>query len=59
MGIGIEIDAAGANEIAARQRGEDAIIAIQGALILCHGLKDFVPFKRVLKQLPQQLCQDI
>jgi TetR/AcrR family transcriptional regulator, lmrAB and yxaGH operons repressor len=51
--------AAGVNEIAARQRGEDAIIAIQGALILCHGLKDFTPFQRVIKQLPQQLCQDI
>jgi TetR/AcrR family transcriptional regulator, lmrAB and yxaGH operons repressor len=50
---------AGANETAARQKGEDAVIAIQGALILCHGLKDFTPFQRVIKQLPQQLCQDI
>jgi TetR/AcrR family transcriptional regulator, lmrAB and yxaGH operons repressor len=43
----------------AKQRSEDAIIAIQGALILCHGLKEFTPFDRVLKQLPQQLCEGI
>ncbi len=51
--------AAGLDEILAKQRGEDAIIAIQGVLILCHGLKDFAPFDRVLKQLPQQLCEGI
>ncbi|HAG79783.1 MAG TPA: TetR/AcrR family transcriptional regulator [Cyanobacteria bacterium UBA12227] len=50
---------AGLDETLAKQRGEDAMIAIQGALILSHGLKDFAPFQRVLKQLPQQLCQDI
>ncbi|OLP18422.1 TetR family transcriptional regulator [Leptolyngbya sp. 'hensonii'] len=50
---------AGLDETLARQRGEDAMIAIQGALILSHGLKDFAPFQRVLQQLPQQLCQDI
>jgi TetR/AcrR family transcriptional regulator, lmrAB and yxaGH operons repressor len=49
---------AGLDETLAKQRGEDAIIAIQGALILSHGLKDFAPFERVLKQLPQQLCRD-
>ncbi len=47
---------AGLDETLAKQRGEDAIIAIQGALILSHGLKDFAPFQRILKQLPQQLC---
>jgi TetR/AcrR family transcriptional regulator, lmrAB and yxaGH operons repressor len=51
--------AAGLDEILAKQRGEDAIIAIQGVLILCHGLKDFAPFDRVLKQLPQRLCEGI
>lgn len=49
--------AGGLDETLAKQRGEDAIIAIQGALILCHGLKDFAPFERVLQQLPQQLCE--
>jgi TetR/AcrR family transcriptional regulator, lmrAB and yxaGH operons repressor len=51
--------AAGLDRTLATQRGEDAIIAIQGALILCHGLRDFGAFDRVLKQLPQQLCGGI
>jgi AcrR family transcriptional regulator len=51
--------AAGLDETLAKQRGEDAMITIQGALILSHGLKDFALFERVLKQLPQQLCQGI
>ncbi len=51
--------AAGLDETLAKQRGEDAMIAIQGALILSHGLHDFVPFQRMIQQLPQQLCQDI
>jgi TetR/AcrR family transcriptional regulator, lmrAB and yxaGH operons repressor len=50
---------AGLDKTLAKQRGEDAMIAIQGALILSHGLKDFAPFQRVLKQLPQQLCQGL
>jgi AcrR family transcriptional regulator len=48
---------AGMDETLAQQRGEDAMIAIQGALIVSHGLKDFAPFQRVIQQLPQQLCQ--
>jgi TetR/AcrR family transcriptional regulator, lmrAB and yxaGH operons repressor len=51
--------AAGLDESPAKQRGEDAVIAIQGALILCHGLRDFGAFDRILKQLPEQLCQGI
>jgi AcrR family transcriptional regulator len=50
---------AGLDEKLARERGEDAMISIQGALILCHGLKDFATFQRVLEGLPQQLCRDI
>jgi hypothetical protein len=42
----------------ARERGEEAIIAVQGSLILSHGLNDFTPFKRMMQQLPQQLCRD-
>jgi TetR/AcrR family transcriptional regulator, lmrAB and yxaGH operons repressor len=42
----------------ARQRAENAVIAIQGALILAQGLDDLAPFDRVLKQLPQQ-CTNI
>lgn len=51
--------AAGLNETLAKQRGEEAVIAVQGVLILSHGLNDFTPFERVIKQLPQQLCQNI
>lgn len=47
--------AAGLDKTLAKQRGEDAVIAIQGALIL----KDVAPFQRVLKQLPAQLCRDL
>jgi TetR/AcrR family transcriptional regulator, lmrAB and yxaGH operons repressor len=50
---------AGLDKSLAKQRGEDAMIAIQGGLILCHGLQDFTPFERVLKQLPQRLCEGI
>jgi AcrR family transcriptional regulator len=50
---------AGLDETLAQQRGEDVAIAIQGSLILSHGLNDFVSFERVIKQLPQQLCQDL
>ena len=50
--------AAGLDETLAKARGEDAIIAIQGALILAYGLKDVAPFQRALKQLPAQLCRD-
>ena len=50
---------AGVESNLAQQRGEDAIIAIQGALIVSRGLNDCAPFQRVIQQLPQQLCQDI
>jgi TetR/AcrR family transcriptional regulator, lmrAB and yxaGH operons repressor len=50
---------AGLDEKSAKERGEDAMIGIQGALILSHGLRDFTPFQRVLEQLPKQLCRDI
>ncbi len=51
--------AAGLDEKLARQRGEDAIIAIEGALILSHSLGDSSLFQRVIKELPQQICQDL
>jgi TetR/AcrR family transcriptional regulator, lmrAB and yxaGH operons repressor len=50
---------AGLDKTLAKQRGEDTIIVIQGALILCHSLKDFAPFDRVLRQLPLRLCEGI
>jgi AcrR family transcriptional regulator len=48
----------GLNENEARQRGEDGVIAIQGALIVAQGLDDLAPFERVLQRLPQELCQE-
>lgn len=50
---------AGLDETQAKQRGEDAVIAVQGSLVLSHGLNDFVPFQRVIKQLPPQLCRHL
>lgn len=50
---------AGVESNLAQQRSEDAMIAIQGALIVSRGLRNYTSFQRVLKQLPQQLCQDI
>jgi TetR/AcrR family transcriptional regulator, lmrAB and yxaGH operons repressor len=50
---------AGGDRKLAQQRAEDAIIAIQGALIVSRGLRNYAPFQRVLQQLPQQICQDI
>lgn len=39
----------------AQQRAEDAVIALQGSLILSRGLDSPAPFKRVIAQLPQGL----
>lgn len=50
---------AGMDMTIARERGEDGVIAIQGALILSQGLNDPAPFQRVMQQLPQILCRDL
>lgn len=39
----------------ARQRAEDAVIQVQGALVLTRGLKSTEPFERVLQQIPVKL----
>lgn len=39
----------------ARRRAEDAVVRIQGALIVSRGLGDPAPFRRVIKELPQDL----
>lgn len=41
----------------ARNRAEDAIIQIQGALILTRGLGNTAPFERVLQRLPEDLLK--
>lgn len=48
----------GLGEAIARQRGEDAIIGIQGALMLSQGLDDPRIFKRVIQNLPQTLVRE-
>lgn len=47
----------GMNKTLARQRGEDAAIAIQGSLIVAQALDDPAPFQRTLQHLPEQLCR--
>ena len=41
----------------AQDRATDAVIAIQGALIVAQGLNDPAPFQRVIEELPEILCQ--
>ena len=42
----------------ARQRAEDAMILIQGALVLVRVTKNTQPFKRAIAKLPQILLED-
>ena len=51
--------AEGLDKTLAVERGEDAVIAIEGALILSQGLNDCSSFERVISRLPQELCQDL
>lgn len=46
---------AGLAETLAQQRGEDALIAIQGSLLLAQALNQPAAFQRVLQKLPQEL----
>lgn len=41
----------------ARNRSEDAIIQIQGALVLARGLGNTAPFERVVRRLPEDLLE--
>jgi len=43
----------------ARQRAEDAVIQVQGALVLTRGLNSTKPFERVLQQLPVKLLESV
>ncbi len=46
---------AGVNPKTAYQRAEDAVLQIQGALVLSRGLNNTAIFKRVLNRLPEML----
>ena len=48
------IDAGLAADLA-QQRGEDAVMTIQGSLILSRGLDNPTPFQRAIAQLPERL----
>ena len=42
---------------AARQRAEDAVIRIQGSLVMARATGDSAPFRRTLRNLPRDLLQ--
>jgi hypothetical protein len=45
----------GVSAVQAREKAEDAILQIQGALMLARSLKNTEPFQRILKRLPDEL----
>lgn len=45
----------GVPRAAARKRAEDAVVRIQGALVVCEGLADQSPFRRTVRQLRETL----
>lgn len=47
----------GLDDSLAQQRGEDALIAIQGSLVVSQSLDQPTLFQRVIQQLPQVLCR--
>ena len=46
---------AGVPKKQARERAEDVVLTIQGALVLSGGLDDPSPFRRILRKIPQTL----
>jgi AcrR family transcriptional regulator len=61
--IGVWIEAiaevlvrSGLDSLVARHRAEDALITIQGALIVSQGLGDKTIFQRAIAALPDRLC---
>jgi TetR/AcrR family transcriptional regulator, lmrAB and yxaGH operons repressor len=48
---------AGVPDLEARQRAENAVIQVQGALVLTRGLNSTKPFERVLQHLPERLLE--
>ena len=50
---------AGMSETLAKQRAENAVIAIQGSLILSRGLDDPTIFQRVIQEIPGNICEGL
>lgn len=48
---------AGMTESLAQERSEEALVAIQGALIMARAMNDATIFERTMQHLPQQLCR--
>ncbi|MBF2026974.1 MAG: TetR/AcrR family transcriptional regulator [Oscillatoriales cyanobacterium C42_A2020_001] len=57
--IALVLTEAGMSENLAQQRAEDAVIAVQGSLIVSQGLDNPSPFQRVMHHLPAELCRAI
>jgi TetR/AcrR family transcriptional repressor of lmrAB and yxaGH operons len=51
------VESTGCSAAEARQRAEEAVIGIQGALVLARGTGDTQPFQRVLAHLPALLTE--
>ena len=47
----------GMDDSMAKARGEEALVAIQGALIVARALDDFSVLERTMQRLPQPLCR--
>lgn len=52
------VEETGVKPVQARQRAEDALMLIQGALVLVRVTKNTQPFQRVLSKLPQILLEE-
>ncbi|MGB5637331.1 MAG: TetR/AcrR family transcriptional regulator [Waterburya sp.] len=52
------VEETGVEPIQARQRAEDAMMLIQGALVLVRVTKNTQPFKRAIAKLPQILLEN-
>lgn len=50
---------AGLDPALATPSAEDAVITIQGALILARGVEDATIFQRAIAELPQRLCNGL
>lgn len=50
---------AGVEPATAQQKGEDAVVSIQGALIVSRGMGDVAVFKRAIACIPAALCEGI
>lgn len=51
------LQAAGLSPSVAQERAEDALMQIQGALVVVRGLGDCRPFRRLMARLPQELLK--